>query len=660
MSTPLLNTEQQRAAHAPLGPTLVAAGPGSGKTRVATERIAWLIDSLSARPESILVFTFTNQAAASLRGRLAERLDPEAAAGIYAGTFHSWGARFLRQHPTLAGRQSNFTICDQQESDGLLREALTRIDDPEQHKSQAAHRLRQAVSKWKNDGQMPEMALQPWRTTLNRPTEQLPRRARHALAYQEYQRLLAANNALDFDDLIALPLRILQDQPSILTELQSRIRHVIVDEYQDTNANQHRLVTTIVNRAGEAAPSIFIVGDPDQAIYGFRHADIRNINNFRAADYPNARELHLENNYRSSPEITDASQALIAHNRERIQRTSHSVNGSAARLDWLEADHPGDEAERIAAAIRALIDHHHCRPEDFCICYRVNPQSRPIEEALSRQRLLYQVAGNYEFYRRAEVRRYLDYLRVIANPLDHTALQRIINVPARGIGPKTLAYLETYARNQDIHLRTAVSQLYQAPEGISPKAQTGLSELEALLQTLQRLTELEHPVSDLITALSQQGRLKDHFGRLKDGQQRLPNIAELEQLAAENPQLSLTDFLERSATHREAGWRSVGRITVSSIHQTKGLEFDRVYIAGVEEELLPHARSLENPAQCEEERRLLYVAITRARQHVTLSWCRRRPAGASPRSRRSRRSYRSRFVDEIPTHFWRHPLPPPD
>ena len=647
-----LNSEQRRAAHAPIGPTLVSAGPGSGKTRVAIARVEWLINSLGVPPERITVYTFTNRAARELRQRLSEALPEGGAQRLFAGTFHSWGARFLRRHSALASLNPNFTICDQQESNALLRQAMTRIEMPERGRAETLNWLRRDISRWKSDGKSPEQELIRWRSTLNRPMASIPRRARELLAYQEYQRLLTELNSVDFEDLIAMPLRILTENPDVLRATQESLHHIIVDEYQDTSRNQHRLVTTLADREESQRCSIFIVGDTDQAIYSFRNADIRNLNQF-SEEYPSAREIYLENNYRSSEEITDAAQSLIEANRMRLSRVSRSVRGPDCPLVWQERDSPEDEAEFIAAEISQLLAAGQCQPEEICIAYRTNPQSRPIEEALSRAGLLYQVAGNFEFYRRTEIRRYLDYLKVVRNPLNAAALERIINLPNRHIGDKTMTRIMEYAREQDIHLSTAIQELAQEPTDANAsklprRAREGLVQLRRLLDRLTDMNRRDQPVADLVMFLSEEVGLKDHFARQRDGHQRVPNIMELEQLAREHQSSDLQAFLDRAATNRDAHDHSDGRVTVSSIHQTKGLEFERVYITGVEEGLLPHSRSGDNPASLEEERRLMYVAMTRARRHVTISWCRRRAAEGRKRDVR-----RSRFVDEIPGRYWR-------
>ena len=332
----------------------------------------------------------------------------------------------------------------------------------------------------------------------------------------------------------------------------------MVDEYQDTSRNQHLLVTTLANRDDEQPnASIFIVGDTDQAIYGFRNADIRNLNNF-TDEYPRAAsELHLENNYRSSEQITDAAQSLIERNRMRLARVSHSIQGPMTPLEWREHLNPEREAAFIAQQIHDLIRKEQVPPEQICVAYRTNPQSRPIEEALNRVHVLYQVAGNYEFYRRAEVRRYLDYLRVTMNPLDAASLQRILNVPTRSIGPKSIEAIMEYARDQDIHLRTAINELSTESGVVSKSAHNGLRRLSALLGKLQEMREREQPVADMIRHLSEKAGLLDYFQRQRDGQQRVPNILELQQLADESKERDLSAFLERSATNRGVQCRPV-------------------------------------------------------------------------------------------------------
>ena len=652
-----LSEEQIRASHTPIGPTLIPAGPGSGKTRVVTERVHWMIRNMGIRPESILVFTFTNRAAAEIQERLKNRLGPDASGRLYAGTFHAWGARFLKQHGEKAGLSDAFTICDQEESVDLVREAMRKIRHPEESRPRIAQYLAQDISRWKSRRECPEHFLQRWQSRLSDPPEKMPKNALKALTYDEYQHMLRDKNLVDFDDLINLPLELLENEPELLAEVQQAVEHVIVDEYQDTSRNQHLLATTLANRPGDEFPSIFILGDTDQAIYAFRSADIKNLTRFQAEDYPNAIRLPLNDNYRSSPEIIDAAQTLIENNQDRISRASRHVRPAGEPLDWLEAKDPDDEAHQIAHAVRDSIragnpGHSHC------IAYRTNPQSRPIEEALGRHDVPYVVVGNYEFYKRAEIRRYLDYLRLAVNRHNDKALERIINVPCRNVDQAALGELERYAEAEAVSLSTAVAELpEQGRACLSQGVHDGLVNLSRVIRRLNDMHRREASIAEFVEYLSNGVGLRRHFESLQDGAQRMPNVAELEQIAEHAFGQPLAEFMERTVVNHDPRIPQEQRVTVTTIHQTKGLEFPNVYVIGVEEGLLPHTRSTETPPEIEEERRLMYVAMTRAQDRLTVSWCNHRP-GAGPNQ--AEFPQRSRFIDEIPDEHWARPLPGED
>ena len=647
-----LNEEQRRAVHAPIGPTLVPAGPGSGKTLVVANRVAWMIADMAIPADSILVFTFTNRAARELRQRLERCLSADDYRNLFAGTFHSWGAAFLRRHADYADLDPDYGIYDRQDSLELVAEAMQLAGDPDLGKSRGPRWRLESITRWKSRGEEPAELLKPWQQHLQRPPEQRPKHVQRLLTYQRYQSLLRHNNAADFEDLIALPLCILRNRPDLLEHLQTEVQHLIVDEYQDTSRNQHQLVTTIANRSDRAHPSIFIVGDSDQAIYAFRYADIRNINMFRQEDYPNARELQLQNNYRSTPEIIDAAQTLIEHNRERIDRKSAYTRSSGERLRWLRARNPDDEADLIADEIDNLLAARRARPEHICIAYRTNPQSRPMEEALRKRRILYQVAGGFEFFKRAEVRRHLDYLKLAVNSRDDAALKRIINIPRRGIGPKTWQKIIYYAADQDISVRGAIGQIPDRPsEHIDLRSETvaNLRDLDQALTELYLMNADKRPAAELLRYISADCGLATHFAKQTDGAQRQAIINELLQIADETRDPDISRFLERTAVSLERSRPDQARVTLSTIHQTKGMEWPHVYVIGVEEELLPYYRHQDNqPDDIEEERRLLYVAMTRAESHLTLSWCRERNGGHPEPSR---------FIHELPSDCWIEPPP---
>ena len=647
-----LNEEQRRAVHAPIGPTLVPAGPGSGKTLVVADRVAWMISDMAIRADSILVFTFTNRAARELRQRLERRLSADDYRDLFAGTFHAWGAAFLRRYADYADLDPDYGIYDREDSLELVAEAMQLAGDPDLSRSRGPRWRLESITRWKSRGEEPAELLEPWQQHLQRPPEQRPKHVQRLLTYQRYQSLLRRNNAADFEDLIALPLRILRNRPDLLEQLQAEVQHLIVDEYQDTSRNQHQLVTTIANRPDQPHPSIFIVGDSDQAIYAFRYADIRNINQFRQQDYPQARELQLQNNYRSTPEIIDAAQTLIEHNRERIDRKSAYTRSSGERLRWLRARNPDDEAGLIASEISDLLDGRRARPEDICIAYRTNPQSRPIEEALRKRRILYHVAGNFEFFKRAEIRRHLDYLKLAVNPRDNAALKRIINIPRRGIGPKTWQKIMDYAADEDISVRGAIREIPErASEQTDLRNETvaNLRDLDHALVELHRMNAAQRPAAELLHYISADCGLASHFAKQTDGAQRQAIINELLQMAEQTHDSDISLFLERTAVGQERSRPDDTRVTLSTIHQTKGMEWPHVYVIGVEEELLPYYRQQDNqPDDIEEERRLLYVAMTRAESRLTLSWCQERNGGHPEPSR---------FIRELPTDCWDEPPP---
>ena len=654
-ATATLSAEQTKAAHTPIGPTLVPAGPGSGKTRVVTERVHWMIRVMRIPPESIIVFTFTNRAAAEIQERLRQRLGPEINERLYAGTFHAWGARFLKRHAGRAGLYEGFSICDQDDSVAVVRQAMRNVRHPEETRPRRAQALAQDISRWKSRNQPPGELLQRWRSRLDDPPERMPKAALKALAYDEYEQLLRRNNAVDFDDLINIPLQTLAENPDLLEQIQETVEHVIVDEYQDTSRNQHQLATLLANRPREEFPSIFIVGDSDQAIYAFRNADLRNLTQFREDDYPRARELPLNDNYRSSPEIIFAAQALINNNYERIPRASRNVKPHGSPLRWIEAKDPEDEARQVAAAIRESIGKG-SQAHDHCIAYRTSPQSRPVEEALRSQKLPYVVVGNHEFYKRTEIRGYLDYLTLAANRHNSQALKRILNIPPRGINDNTVRKLEEYAATEQVSLRTALREMAESDATpLAPATRRSLLELDRAVSTLGTMRAEQAPIPEFIDYVSAEIGLKAHFASQHDGGQKMPNISELEQIAGNSGDQTVEQFLERTIISNDSRIPQEEKVTVTTIHQTKGLEFPHVFIIGAEEGLLPHHRSTDTPPELEEERRLMYVAMTRAEDNLTVCWCRRRP---SNNANQPEYPERSRFITEIPEEYWE--TPPPD
>ena len=615
-----------------------------------------MIRDMGVQPESILVFTFTNRAAGEIQERLRNQMGKETTDRLYAGTFHSWGSHFLRENAQLAGLSEEFTICDQEESIGTVRMAMEQTSHPEINRPRAPQQIHNSISHWKSQGREPEDILKRWRVQLRDKSKKKAKQALQGLVYEEYEAILRSNNAVDFEDLINLPLKILRHNPATLKALQEKIEHIIVDEYQDTSRNQHELTTTIINKLNDSYPSIFIVGDTDQAIYAFRNADIRNLTQFKENDYEKAREIHLNDNYRSSPEIVNASQCLIEHNTERIKRTSRNVRPSGPPLEWFEAEDPQDEAAQIAERIQESIRRGN-QYHDHCIAYRTNPQSRPVEDALKKYNIPYFIVGNSEFYNRTEVRRYLDYMSLAINWKNRHALSRILNVPKRGITQTTINVLEEYSHIEDVALRTAVSGVPKHWEKeVKEETNTKLRELDATLKKLEQMNKDQVPIKDYVDFISFEIGLRNYFEGLQDGGQRIPNIVELEQIADETTDTNLAEFLENTVIKHDYKVPQNKRVTVTTIHQTKGLEFPSVFVAGVEEGLIPHYRSTDMPPEVEEERRLMYVAMTRAEQNLTLSWCKNRP---NNNPNQPDKPEQSRFLYEIPDLYWLEPPPMP-
>ena len=645
-----MTAEQDRAVHAPVGPTLVPAGPGSGKTTVTIERVAWMIRDMNIEPHTIVVFTFTNRAARELRARLTRELREADTEGLFAGTFHSWGARFLQTHGALVGLEEGFTIYDQDDSLEAIHRAMVTVEDPRADDRSGPRQQMRRVSRWKNRGTALAEMIEPWRKRIE--ANDIPTHARRLMGWQEYEAALRDSNAVDFDDLIVLPLKILNEETEVRQATRDRMKHILVDEYQDTSRAQHRLVTTLADREDGARPSLFVVGDSDQAIYAFREADIRNFNDFKADDYPQAREIHLENNYRSTGTIVDAAQEVIEHNRKRIARRSTVTRPRGAGIRWAECADPEAEAVLIATDIERRLETGDRKGADFCVAYRTNPQSRPIEEALRKRGIRYTITGNTGFFQRAEVKRHIDYVRLAVNPADQATMRRIINVPERSIGPRMMRVIEDHAFNREIGIQQAMEELQAAESSdLMPAAKAGLRGFHTTMRTLRGMVADKKPVGEIIKYVSNEAGLHDHFTGLKDGGERQSNIRELHRIANETKE-PVGAFLERTAMRIEGtGAETTGLVTLSTIHQTKGLEFRSVYLAGVENEVLPLGHLEEDRMDIEEERRLLYVAMTRAEDDLAITWCRERPAtdregaGTQPTGKSS-------FIGEIPEWAW--------
>jgi DNA helicase-2/ATP-dependent DNA helicase PcrA len=618
-----LNPAQREAVVAPDGPILVVAGAGSGKTRVLTTRIAWLLSEERARPAEILAFTFTNRAAREMRERV-EGLVGDGLAPRWIGTFHATGVRILRADGTPLGIDRHFSIYDTDDTQRLLKQVLADLQlDPQQISPGLA---RQLISRWKNDDRDPAEAHARARGWIEE---------RVADVYREYLRALRRANALDFDDLVLRTVHLLERHDEVRARYARRFRHVLVDEFQDTNPLQLVLIKALSSGHG----NVFAVGDDDQSIYSWRGARIENMLRFEEY-FPGTRILRLEQNYRSTGNILAAANAVISHNRRRKGKTLWTAGTAGARLRVESTGDEEDEAARIVAIVGEELARGQV-PQDLAVLYRTNAQSRVLEQALSRAAVPYRLIGSLQFYERREVRDLLAYLKLVANPRDRVAALRILNVPRRRIGAATSAALVAAAEAADLTLGEAAA----APgllEASLPAAACG--RVRGFFDQVARWRSAmqDVPVSDLLRRiLDETGYLAYLEGGEAGGagrgahdpearRNRAENVAELVNVAAAFDEATdgarLPAFLEQVALVSDADDLDAGEgaVRLMTIHTAKGLEFPVVVLAGCEEGLLPHATSREEDPACEEERRLFYVALTRAQRRVYLLHARRR------------------------------------
>jgi DNA helicase-2/ATP-dependent DNA helicase PcrA len=641
------------------GPLLIVAGAGSGKTRVLTHRIAYLLAERGVAPWEILAITFTNKAAGEMAARAAA-LTGSRARAMWLLTFHAACVRILRREAKRFGYPSSFSIYDQADSQRLMTMVCRELElDAKYHPPKA---MATQVSSLKNE-------LVDYETAAARATGY--REKALAEAYAEYQRRLVAAGAMDFDDLIMVTVNLLQAFPEVAAEYRARFRHVLVDEYQDTNHAQYVLVTELAgaqlpgaDRGGEPAPSsppaeLCVVGDADQAIYAFRGATIRNIEEFER-DFPGAEVILLEQNYRSTQNILAAANAVVSRNRGRVPKRLWSEAGAGPPIIGYVADSEHDEAAFVAEEVDRLADEKEAIPGQVAIFYRTNAQSRVFEEVFIRAGLPYKVVGGVRFYERREVRDLLAYLRLIANPDDEVSLRRVLNVPRRGIGERAEECVVAFAARERISFARALAR----PGEIGDLASRSARSIEAfndLIGGLRESVQAGLPVGDLADAvLEQSGYLADLQGSsdLQD-ESRIENVRELVSVAREyesrNPEGALPDFLEQVALVADAdqipdGEDHGGLVTLMTLHTAKGLEFPVVFLTGLEENVFPHERSINDERELAEERRLAYVGITRAEQRLYLT-------RAVARTWWGRPSYhkQSRFLSEIPEELieWR-------
>ncbi len=615
-----LNESQRLAATHMEGPLLVLAGPGSGKTRVVTHRIAHLI-SQGVPARNIVALSFTNKAADEMRRRVTALVGPQA---VEMGTFHRFAARLLRTHARMVGLTSDYSILDTDDSGSVMKRAAKRLGLNLTHTP--VDRLAGIISRAKNDLRTPETFEPGW----GRPADEVAVRL-----WPVYQQMMLECNAVDFDDLLVHVARLIIDNPELRSQLDARHRWILVDEYQDTNAAQY----AILRGLSIDYPNLSVTGDPDQAIYGWRGASIRNILEFER-DYPSASVVKLEHNYRSTANILATADRLIAHNTRRKQKRllTDAPDGSPVRIVLDASGH--EEAERIADEIAMSITTSARSPRDFAILFRTNALSRSLEVALRSRGVPYQLLRGVEFFKRREIRDVVAWLRLLRNPRDDEALLRVVNVPARGIGRQSLDLLSAWAADHPMPLLTACGRAKSVP-GLSARAATSIGRFAALQASLARVAASEPSVAALLEAVLEQTGYRAMLADDEDeeGDDRLANVEELITAArqadaayASDPQgreedeSPLGSFLDTTALVADTDvWDpAADRVSLMTFHAAKGLEFPVVFLVAMEDGILPHQRSLDHPDQLEEERRLVFVGITRGMEQVHASCARMR------------------------------------
>ncbi|MFB9879028.1 DNA helicase PcrA [Planobispora siamensis] len=664
MTHPLLdglNPQQREAVVHQGSPLLIVAGAGSGKTRVLTHRVAYLLAERGAHPQEILAITFTNKAAKEMKERVEKLVGPRSAA-MWVMTFHSACVRILRREARRLGFPSGFSIYDQADSQRLMAMVCREMDlDPKRYPPRS---FSAQVSNFKNE-------LIDYETALDQASTHMERTL--AEAYRTYQQRLTEAGAMDFDDLIMLTVTLLQIFPDVAEHYRRRWRHVLVDEYQDTNHAQYTLIRELVGTpelrtadgelvregsAGIAPAELCVVGDADQSIYAFRGATIRNILEFER-DYPEARTILLEQNYRSTQTILSAANAVISRNESRKPKNLWSDQGAGPKIVGYVADDEHDEAMFVAQEVDRLADEEGVVPGQVAVFYRTNAASRVFEETFIRTGLPYKVVGGVRFYERKEVRDLLAYLRVLANPGDVVSLRRILNVPKRGIGDRAEAMVEAFAARERIPFIDALRRADEAP-GMATRSVNAIKEFVALLDDLILKAEGVPPsvlAQEVLVGTGYRAEL-ENSGDPQD-ESRLENLDEMISVASEfeeaNPEGTLVEFLEQVSLVADADQIPTsdggqGVVTLMTLHTAKGLEFPVVFLTGMEDGVFPHMRSMGEPKELEEERRLAYVGITRAERRLYVSRAAVRSSWGAPSFNPA-----SRFVGEIPTELvdWR-------
>ncbi len=652
-----LNPEQARAVTATQGPLLILAGAGSGKTRVLAHRIAYLVGVEGVKPWQILAVTFTNKAAAEMRERILALVGDEGAK-VAMGTFHALCARVLRRDGAAIGIDPRFAIYDTDDQTGIVKAVLRDLELQGTGELRPAAVL-SAISRWKNDMVSPFEADESASGYLE---------AQYAKAYARYATRLKAAAALDFDDLLTEAVRLFDEAPAVLAHYQQRWRYLHVDEYQDTNRAQYLWVKALAREHRNLA----VVGDDDQSIYSWRGADLRNILDFEA-DYPEAAVVKLEQNYRSTQLILDAAHAVVARNEDRKDKKLWTENPRGQLIERFEADREDEEAEWVARQIEALVagrgsagsilsrraddgDEQVYRLQDVAVMYRTNAQSRAIEEAFLRYGLRYQLVGGTRFYQRREIKDALAYLRCLRNDHDVAAFERIVNVPPRGIGGRSLEALRSLAEARVSDYWAALAAVAAGEGELTPRARNALIAFRTLIERLRSRVGLMALPELLDTALEESGYRAMLMDGSQDGEDRWANLIELREVVDRYGDLDPVDALDRLleetalVADQDAYAGDADKVTLITLHAAKGLEFDVVFISGLEEGVFPHARALDDPRQMEEERRLAYVGLTRARRRLYLTHAAQRATWG-----RSGFSVPSRFLLEIPEELMHGP-----
>ncbi|MEI7674583.1 MAG: UvrD-helicase domain-containing protein [bacterium] len=601
-----LNSEQLRAVQTIEGPLLIQAGAGSGKTKTLTHRIAYLIANQKATPFNILAVTFTNKAAKEMRERVGKLLgDNSNNRGFmpYMGTFHSICVKLLRQDGDHIGIPNNFIIFDENDRISAIKRASKRLQIDE--KAFPARGISSAISSAKNEMMTPN----EYASNTSSPTQKTA-----AQVYPVYETLLRENNALDFDDLILSTVKLLSTKKVVREKWQNQFKYIMIDEYQDTNTAQYKLVKLLTSKE----KNIAVVGDDWQSVYSFRGADFRNILNFEK-DYPGCEVIKLEQNYRSTKSILDAANAVITKNEHRSKKKLWTASETGMPVQIIQVNNERSEGETIIRRIRAAVDAGLRQYQDFAVLYRTNAQSRSIEEALVHYGIPYKIVGGTRFYDRKEVRDLIAYLRLIYQPEDRVSFDRIINLPTRGIGAKSVQSFNDWMLENNLTLSQGLARVAECTV-LTDKARKGLFELGSVIITLHESIEELTPSVILDTLIRRIGYLEFLNDKTLMGESRQENVKELLSVTEEYAELGMSGFLEEISLISDLDQANMSddSVTLMTLHAAKGLEFPAVFMSGMEETIFPHSRALYDQSEMEEERRLCYVGMTRAREELYL------------------------------------------